>query len=160
VTLDELAESFGQSAFPKPGRKRQQKRDILPVDIYAAADGTPIYVGKSGKGNALLTFSIASGNDYWFHAKDYAGAHVVLRSGRKSPSQEAMLDAAALAAHFSKARDARAVDVSCTQIKHVTRARGGPDGAVFISAEKTVRFLRDEARMRRLLATRKRCEAH
>ena len=50
----------------KKGQKAQTKSKPFH---YISSDGFDIYVGKNNFQNEELTFSFASGNDWWFHAK-------------------------------------------------------------------------------------------
>ena len=53
---------------------------------YRTEDGFDLYVGKNNYQNDYLTFEFANGNDWWFHAKDCAGSHVILKNdGRDIP---------------------------------------------------------------------------
>ena len=45
---------------------------------YVSSDGFDIYVGKNNYQNDHLTFKVANGADWWFHAKGYAGSHVLV----------------------------------------------------------------------------------
>ena len=39
-----------------------------------------MYVGKNNLQNEELTFHFAVGNDWWFHAKQAPGSHVIVKS--------------------------------------------------------------------------------
>lgn len=49
-----------------------------------------------------LLFKFANGSDWWFHAKNMAGSHVILKTDGKEIPDRTFEEAAALAAHFSK----------------------------------------------------------
>ncbi len=67
----------------KKGQKAQVKSKPFH---YISSDGFDIFVGKNNYQNDELTFKIATGNDWWFHAKKMAGSHVVVKTpdGRAS----------------------------------------------------------------------------
>ena len=73
---------------------------------------------------------MATGNDWWFHAKQMPGSHVILKSGDTEPSDSAFEEAAALAAYFSKGRNAEKVEIDYIQKKHVKKPAGGKPGFV------------------------------
>jgi predicted ribosome quality control (RQC) complex YloA/Tae2 family protein len=60
------------------------------------------------------------------------GAHVVVKSAGRLVPERTILEAAGLAAWFSRARDSARVDVVVTDVRHVRRLRGGGPGMVTI----------------------------
>ena len=107
---------------------------------YRTSTGWSVWAGRNNKENDVLTHKMAAQNDLWFHARGYAGSHVVLRSeGRKeAPSKQTIEEAAALAAYWSKGRTAKKVSVAYTLVKHVTKPRGGAPGQALLRREKTI----------------------
>ncbi len=95
-------------------------------------------IGKSNRDNDELTLRIASKDDYWFHAWQAAGSHTVLRLPAKNsvPDKQTLLEAASLAAHFSKARRSSKVPVLYTRVKYVRKPRKFPPGKVIVEREK------------------------
>ena len=97
---------------------------------YRSTDGFDIYVGKNNYQNEEVTFKIANGNDWWFHAKGIPGSHVVVRTeGRELPDR-VFEEAGALAAWYSKGRTNEKVEIDYIQRKHVKKAAGGAPGFV------------------------------
>jgi hypothetical protein len=117
---------------------------------YLTSRGLSILVGRGARENHELTFSMARPDDFWFHARDVPGAHVVLRDNEGRAGADDLQEAAATAAFFSDARGEAAVDVHVTRRKHLRPGRGGP-GRVQISHSDTLRVApRDpEGRLRR-----------
>ena len=74
-------------------------------------------------------------------------------SREKTASLETLLDAAALAAHFSKARGRGSVEVIYTPRKFVRKPKGMKPGAVTVERSKSVRVQPDAERLGRVLAT-------
>ena len=107
---------------------------------YKTSTGWSVWAGRNNKENDILTHKMAVQNDLWFHARGYAGSHVVLRSeGRKeAPSKQTIEEAAALAAYWSKGKTAKKVSVAYTLVKHVTKPRGGAPGQALLRREKTI----------------------
>ena len=107
---------------------------------YRTSTGWSVWAGRNNKENDVLTHKMSAQNDLWFHARGYAGSHVVLRSeGRKeAPSKQTILEAAALAAYWSKGKTAKKVSVAYTMVKHVTKPRGGAPGQALLRREKTI----------------------
>jgi len=120
---------------------------------FRGGDGWEIWVGRGARHNDRLTFRMARGNDLWFHARDTAGAHVLLR-GTGTPPGEAMHRAAVLAAHFSRLKDAGGGEVLYTPKKYLRRPKGGHPGQVLVRAEKVMHIHLDATETTRLLADR------
>ena len=97
-------------------------------------------VGRSGRANDELTFHHSSPNDIWMHARDVAGAHVVLRWPDKdaNPPQRDLAEAAVLAALHSKSRTSGLVPVDWTRRKYVRKPRKAKAGSVLVERSKTV----------------------
>ncbi len=138
----------------KPAGRRPEEAAGKPYREYRASDGTRLWVGRSAADNDALTFRHARGNEIWMHARNVTGAHVVVKAGDAEPHEDALLDAATLAAHFSDAVDEPLVEVSWTRAKHVRKPKGAPPGSVAISEEKTLRVRMEPDRLRRILASR------
>ncbi len=100
--------------------------------------GARIYVGRSPRENAEVTFRIARPDDLWFHARGIPGSHVVLQPPPGGVPADDDLDAAAdLAATHSKARHAPRVDVDYTERKYVRKQRDAPAGLVWYTNART-----------------------
>ena len=98
---------------------------------YISSDGYDIYVGKNNYQNEELTFKVATGNDWWFHAKGIPGSHVILKSNNEEELPDrAYEEAAALAAFYSKAKDSEKVEVDYIQKKNIKKVAGAAPGFV------------------------------
>lgn len=97
---------------------------------YLSSDGFHIYVGKNNYQNEELTFKVATGNDWWFHAKGVPGSHVIVKSEGMELPDRAFEEAGALAAYYSKARSGEKVEVDYIQRKNVKKTQGGAPGFV------------------------------
>ncbi|MEQ8980761.1 MAG: hypothetical protein RL846_22655, partial [Deltaproteobacteria bacterium] len=69
----------------------------------------------------------------------------------QSPSSEALLDAAHLAAFYSSAKNDAKVEVLHTEARHVKKTKGAPPGLVGVAKSKTLLVRMDSARLDRLL---------
>lgn len=123
----------------------------VPYRTYRSSGGLEIWVGRGAASNDALTFDAAAPDDVWLHARDAAGAHVVLRwTGADAPPARDLRDAAILAAWHSKSRGASMVPVDWTRRKHVRKPRGAKAGAVVIREERTL-MVRPSATVERAL---------
>lgn len=133
-------ESELQKLIPaaKKASSKKQVPKRKPYKTFHASCGWEILIGKSNRDNDELTLRIASRNDYWFHAWQAAGSHTVLRLPAKDsiPDKQTLLEAASLAAYFSKARKSSKVPVIYTQVKYVRKPKKFPPGKVIVEREK------------------------
>ena len=97
---------------------------------YISSDGYDIYVGKNNIQNEELTFKFATGNDWWFHAKNMPGSHVIVKSKGTEVPDRVFEEAAALAAYYSKGRDQEKVEIDYIEKKHVKKVNGAAPGFV------------------------------
>ena len=109
-------------------------------------------MGRGAKDNHALTFKVARGNDLWLHARDRTGAHVIVPTGGRGEVDEAtLLDAAHLAAWFSRARGEPQAEIAWTHRKQVHHPKGAPPGLVTLVGEKTLLLRVEPGRTERLL---------
>jgi predicted ribosome quality control (RQC) complex YloA/Tae2 family protein len=112
----------------------------LPYRLYRTSGGLEVRVGKGSKSNDELTFRHSSPNDIWLHARDVAGAHVILRWSKtdENPPARDIADAAVLAALHSRARTSGTVPVDWTRRKYVRKPRKAGPGIVLPERVRTV----------------------
>jgi predicted ribosome quality control (RQC) complex YloA/Tae2 family protein len=117
----------------RPLRRRVAGGQVAaqPLSIMSA-DGLVILVGRNSRQNERVTFDRAARGDRWLHAAGVPGAHVVIKSAGRPVPERTILEAAGLAAWFSRARGSTRVDVLVTDVRHVRRLRGGGPGMVTI----------------------------
>ena len=111
----------------KKGQKAQAKSKPFH---YISSDGFDIYVGKNNFQNDELTFKMATGNDWWFHAKKMAGSHVIVKTPDGEIPDRTFEEAGRLAAYYSKGRTAPKVEIDYIQKKHVKKPGGAKPGFV------------------------------
>lgn len=134
--------ALGEALRP-PQRRRPPKGPAQRSRTYRRfelGDGWFVLVGRSNKENDEITFRVAAPTDIWMHAQGVAGSHVILKStGTPGNPPEGILEqAAAVAAHYSKAKHSSLVPVIYTQRKYVRKPRGSKPGQVVCEREKTI----------------------
>lgn len=121
-----------------PTKRRAPRAPSAPRQ-FTSRDGFTILVGRHARQNDELTFRRARADDVWLHARNVAGAHVlIIRAGGEIP-QTTIEDAARLAARYSAARAETNVDVIVAPRKNVRRRRGALPGFVTVRDERIVR---------------------
>jgi predicted ribosome quality control (RQC) complex YloA/Tae2 family protein len=126
----------------------------LPYRGYRTSGGLEVRVGRGSRANDDLTFRHSRPTDIWLHARDVAGAHVILRWDRadENPPAGAITEAAVLAALFSRARTSATVAVDWTRRKHVRKPRRSAPGLVLPERVKTV-FVQPDPSMEERMRT-------
>lgn len=108
--------------------KRQKKSKPLH---FISSDGFHMYVGKNNYQNDELTFKMANGGDWWFHAKQMPGSHVIVRKEQAETLPDATFEEAGrLAAYYSKGRQAPKVEIDYVQRKELKKPPKAKPGFV------------------------------
>ena len=112
--------------------------------FYELPGGWNVLVGASDADNDILSTQMTEPDDWWFHADDVAGSHVVLRAKpAEEPNREVLRQAAAVAAYHSKASAAGSARVYCTRGRYVSKPRGAKAGTVHVSSGKVLKVRPD-----------------
>src|SRR5690606_20844982 len=115
--------------------KKKKESPSKPMR-FKSTEGVTIYVGKNNNQNDYLTTKLADPNDTWLHTKNYPGSHVIIKG--TGFSDETLLEAANLAAWYSKAQTGSKVPVDYTLVRHVKKPSGSKPGMVIYTTNKTV----------------------
>ena len=125
---EELTE-YGYIKRHFSGGKKQKKAVSRPFH-YLSSDGFHIYVGKNNYQNEELTFKLASGNDWWFHAKGIPGSHIIVKTEGKELPDRVFEEAGSLAAYYSRGRGQDKVEIDYIQKKNLKKVPGAAPGFV------------------------------
>jgi predicted ribosome quality control (RQC) complex YloA/Tae2 family protein len=136
-----------------PQRGGDASGPSLPYRRYRTSGGLEVRVGRSGRANDELTLRHAAPNDVWLHARDVAGAHVVLRwaDAAANPPQRDLTEAAVLAALHSRGRTSGVVAVDWTRRKYVRKPRKARPGLVVVERARTI-FVEPDATLEERLS--------
>ncbi len=128
--LAQIKEELMQSGYiRRKFTKKKVKLTSRPMH-YISSDGYHMYVGKNNLQNDELTFSFASGNDWWFHAKGAPGSHVIVKSRGDELPDHTFEEAGRLAAYYSRNRGSDKVEIDYVEKKHVKKPNGAKPGFV------------------------------
>lgn len=134
--LQQIQAELAERGFVKKSYDKKNKKIINKPLHYVMYDEYDFYVGKNNLQNEEVTFKIANGNDWWFHAKGVPGSHVIVKSRTANPAtewdmpDEVFEAAACLAAIYSKNGSQEKTEVDYIRKKHVKRPGGGEPGFV------------------------------
>jgi len=118
---------------PAPDPAAQLHQSVTP-------GGHPIFWGRNNRSNDYVSRELTGAKDLWMHAHNLPGCHLVLKTeGRpeRVPEQD-VLFAAALAAGYSKGRDAGKVEVMVAEGRAVRKPKGAKPGLVTVDSYRTV----------------------
>lgn len=128
--LIDIKQELVDFGFIKKGRGQKKNTGKSKPLHYRSSDGFDIYVGKNNYQNDELTFKFATGNDWWFHAKNMPGSHVIVKSENRELPDRVFEEAASLAAYYSKGRGAEKVEIDYLQKKNVKKPNKSAPGFV------------------------------
>ncbi len=129
--LAAIKEELQEYGFIKKHSGKKTNRISKSQPLHFVDDnGFHIYVGKNNYQNDQLTFKFATGNDWWFHAKQMTGSHVIVKSENKELPDSTYEYAAALAAYYSSGKDNEKVEIDYLQKKNVKKPNGSAPGFV------------------------------
>ncbi len=142
ATLDKDEDFLSTFVDTKAKTRRSLQKQNQPFNgarKFISSEGIDILVGKRSKDNDFLTFRVAKSLDYWLHAADYPGSHVVVRNPKRIEiSQTTLVEAAQIAAFYSRAKSESKVAVHYTQKKFVNKPKGAAPGMVSLASFKTI----------------------
>ncbi len=149
TTIDEIKLELIESGYIKNKQKNRNKKNRNTnkknknkindnFKKYISSDGFSIFAGKNNKQNDYLTLKYASKDDLWFHTKDLAGTHVIIKRNSNEVPEQTLLEAAMIAAYNSKGKMSSNVPVDYTFIKNVSKPSGAKPGMVIYVKNKTL----------------------
>ena len=128
--LSEIREELVNTGYIRFKATGKKKKPVSEPLHYISSDGFDIYVGKNNLQNDHLTFELANGNDWWFHAKKMPGSHVILKTDGKEVPDRAFEEAAKLAAYYSSGRSSEKVEIDYTVKKNIKKPANAKPGFV------------------------------
>jgi predicted ribosome quality control (RQC) complex YloA/Tae2 family protein len=100
---------------------------------FLSPNGFPILVGKNAAENERVSFELCRPHDYWFHAKNILGAHVILQwdpSNLVQPQKEDIIFAAHAASFYSKQKESQNVPVTVARGCDLVRIPNAKKGTI------------------------------
>ncbi len=132
MDLTEIRDELYRSGYASKmkGYAASKKAHRPTPTEFVSTNGYRILCGKNNYQNEYITHQIAEKHDYWFHAKNVAGSHVILITNGEEPPAEDFTDACEIAAYHSKAQSGQQVEVDYLFCKGVKKVPGAKPGFV------------------------------
>lgn len=152
--LEEIRQELVRTGYMKRNTNRRQQR-ALPQSKpyrYRSTDGIEIHVGKNAAQNDRLT-TTARPNETWLHAKDMPGSHVIIRHDQSVDGpvpDQTLLEAAMLAAWYSKGQRSSMVPIDYTLRRYVKKPGGAAPGMVTYVNQRTLYMTVSESDIRNI----------
>ncbi len=150
--IAEFRAELSEQGYIKRSRGKQKAPKALPPIKFISSEGFEILVGRNNRQNDKLTCKDSEKTDIWFHTKDIAGSHTIIKCHGETPSEQTILEAANIAAYHSKARNSSQVPVDYTLIRYVKKPVGAKPGKVFFTHNQTLFVSPDENLIEKLKA--------
>lgn len=128
----EIKEELISQGFIKPkktGKKQIKKQALQPLE-FKTSQGLTVLVGRNNLQNDKLTFKTGRKGDIWLHAQKCPGSHVLLLAEGGEVPDDAIVEAAEIAAYYSSAREGTVVTVDYTDVKNIKKPNGAKPGFV------------------------------
>lgn len=129
--MDELLE-IKSEIEPEKQVKSTKKVMIEPLKI----EGFDVYVGKNNRQNDYIVSKLSKDEDLWFHTRDCAGSHVLLKC--ENPSDKLIFECAKLAKKYSKGSLSSKVSVIYTKRKYLKKPPKANLGYVIYKCEQEI----------------------
>ena len=136
--IDDIKEeliSTGYVRKRKVNGKNKKSNPSKPLH-FISSDGIDIFVGKNNIQNDHLSLKFANKNYMWLHTKNIPGSHVIVCS--TDIPDNTLIEAAVLAAYYSKAKESSKVDVDYTLVKNLKKPNGANPGMVIYHTNYTM----------------------
>lgn len=136
--IEEIREELMEGGYirARQGKQKKQKPTKPVLEEYKSSTGVTILAGKNNKQNDFLTNRVAKRDNIWLHTKDIPGSHVVIQS--TEPDETTLMEAANIAAFYSKAKESSSVPVDFTAVRHVKKPSGAKPGFVIYDNQQTL----------------------
>lgn len=136
--IDAIRSELAQQGYLRSSSVKKKTKNTSKPLSFESSDGFIIFVGKNNLQNDELTLKTAVKNDIWLHTKLIHGSHVIIKTENKEVPDTTLVEAASLAAYYSKAKNSSNVQVDYTTVKNVKKPSGAKPGMVIYVNYKTV----------------------
>lgn len=137
--LNLIREELMSMGYVKNCRKNGKKPPkALPPLEFRTSDGFTVLVGRNNLQNDRLSMRVANNHDMFLHIQKQPGSHVIIVSDNKEISDNAIEEAAVIAAYYSSARESSRVPIDYTYVKNLKKPVGAKPGYVIYHVYYTI----------------------
>lgn len=150
--ISEIREELSEQSYipQNNSKKKKSTKKSAPLE-FASSEGYTILVGRNNKQNDELTIKSAFSTDMWLHTKNIPGSHVLIRTnGTGEVPDNTLVEAATIAAYYSKAQKGTGIPVDYTLVKNIRKPNGSKPGFVIYETNYTVYVTPDEKLVEKL----------
>ncbi len=147
--FNQIKEELSDGGYLKSKKGTSRTKRKITLLHHILKDGE-IWVGKNNIQNDYLTHKLANSTDYWFHAKDIPGAHVVVRT--TNLNEHLIRIASQYAALYSKAATSSSVPIDYTLVRYLKKIPKMKGCMVTYTNQKTIYIDPDESVLHQLLS--------
>ena len=126
--VDGIKEELIDTGYIRKRKNNNKKAKSAKPLHFISSEGIDIYVGKNNIQNDYLSLKFANKNHMWLHTKNIPGSHVIICS--TDVPDKTLIEAATIAAYYSKAKDSSKVPVDYTLVKNLKKPNGANPGMV------------------------------
>ena len=150
--LSEIRDELYRSGYASKmkGYAAPKKQHAPVITEFITTNGYRVLCGKNNYQNEYITHKLAEHHDYWFHAKNMAGSHVLMITNGEEPPAQDFTDACEIAAYYSKAKGTAAVEVDYLFARGVKKVSGAKPGFVIYHNNWSAVVTPDEDRILRM----------
>lgn len=152
--LAQIQEELISTGYLSAKQDKKKRRRAKPVQgkpfHYRTTDGFDVFAGKNNTQNDLLTLKTAFKHDMWFHTQKIHGSHVILVCDGREPTNEAMTEAAEIAAWHSQARGSSQIPVDYSEVRNIKKPNGAKPGMVIYHVYQTAFVTPEEKKIEKL----------
>lgn len=150
--LTEIRDELYRSGYASKmkGYAASKKQPAPVIAEFVTTNGYRVLCGKNNYQNEYITHKLAERHDYWFHAKNMAGSHVLLITNGEEPPAEDFTDACEIAAYYSKAKGMGSVEVDYLFARGVKKVPSAKPGFVIYHNNWSATVTPNEEKIKRM----------
>ena len=150
--LSEIRDELYRSGYASKmkGYAAPKKQPTPVIAEFVTSNGYRVLCGKNNYQNEYITHKLAERHDYWFHAKNMAGSHVLLITNGEEPPAEDFTDACEIAAYYSKAKGMGSVEVDYLFARGVKKVPSAKPGFVIYHNNWSATVTPNEEKIKRM----------
>ena len=111
-------------------KAKKKKECSSNIKEIKSPSGLKIQIGNNNRQNELISLKKGKKGDFWFHAQEIPGSHVVLKSSSGLINDKDIQLAADMASFFSRGRGNKLVPIIMVPIENLQRISGSLPGTV------------------------------